>query len=127
MVLITKTILGDIASFFINETIGNVKIKRENFSGAGFEMFFGKDCKIAIFCYHQNMAKTTYPKSLFTRIYKDPQYRGKHVIVIANKVFATKTGKEKSELLDKLLKKYPRATPTITYIPKADNLILIFV
>lgn len=65
-------------------------------------------------------------QNLLVQVYSDPQYKGKHVIIIANKIFATKTGKAKSELLEKLLQKYPKYTPTITYIPKVDNLILIF-
>jgi len=64
-------------------------------------------------------------KNLIVQVYKEPKYRGKHVIIIANKIFTTKTGKAKSELLDKLLKKYPKETPTITYIPKVDSLILL--
>lgn len=65
-------------------------------------------------------------KNLLLKIYQSPKYKGKHIIAIGGKIYATKTGKAKSELLDKLLKKYPSTTPTITYIPKVDSLILIF-
>lgn len=57
-------------------------------------------------------------------IMSDPAYRGKHVIVIAGKVFTAKTGTQASKILDKLEKKYPKEIPAITYIPKADTLIL---
>lgn len=57
-------------------------------------------------------------------IMSDPAYRGKHVIVIAGKVFTAKTGRAANIILDKLEKKYPKETPALTYIPKADTLIL---
>lgn len=71
------------------------------------------------------MRKSRSLQNLLVKIYQDPKYKGKHVIIMDNKVFATKTGKAKSIILDKLLKKYPDKTPTITYIPKVDTLILI--
>lgn len=58
------------------------------------------------------------------KIMSNPRYKGKHIVVVAGKVFATKTGKEASKILDKLEKKYPKEIPAITYIPKADSLIL---
>jgi len=58
------------------------------------------------------------------KIWGNPRYAGKHVIIIAGKVFAAKTGKEASRLFDKLVRKYPSKTPTLTYIPKAESLIL---
>lgn len=57
-------------------------------------------------------------------ILRDPRYRGKHIIMIAGKVFTAKTGKEASKIFDKVTKKYPGKSPTITYIPKEDALIL---
>jgi len=57
-------------------------------------------------------------------VMNDPQYRGYHVVVIAGQVFKSKTGKGISKLLDEVEKKYPKETPAITYIPKADTLIL---
>lgn len=59
-------------------------------------------------------------------IMSNPRYKGRHLIVIAGKVFAAKTGKEANKILDKLEKKYPNEIPAITYIPKADALILWF-
>jgi len=55
---------------------------------------------------------------------ENKSYRGKHIIMIANKVYTATTGKNASKLFDKLTKKYPDKTPTITYIPKNDTLIL---
>lgn len=55
----------------------------------------------------------------------DPAYRGKHVIIIGGKVYTAKTGSQANKILDKLEKKYPKEIPEITYIPKADTLILI--
>jgi len=36
----------------------------------------------------------------------------------------SRTGKGISKVLDKMEKKYPKETPAITYIPKADTLII---
>jgi hypothetical protein len=63
-------------------------------------------------------------KITMLQIMNNPRYRGKHVIVIANKIFTAKTGTQVNKVLDKLEKKYPKATPAITYIPKSDSLIL---
>lgn len=52
------------------------------------------------------------------------RYRGKHVIVVAGKVFTAKTGERASQILTRIRHKYPKATPAITYIPDADTLIL---
>lgn len=64
-------------------------------------------------------------QGLMIKIYQNPKYKGRHIIAIAGQVFSVKTAKAKSRLLDKLLKKYPKETPTITYVPKADSLVLI--
>lgn len=63
-------------------------------------------------------------KNLLAKVYKSPQYAGKHIIIIKGKIYATKTGQASSELLEKLLNKYPKEVPTITYIPAEDSLIL---
>lgn len=63
-------------------------------------------------------------KNLLAQIYGDSKFAGKHIIIIGGKIYATKTGQASSELLDKLLKQYPREIPTITYIPAEDSLIL---
>ncbi|MFZ5366464.1 MAG: hypothetical protein ACOZBZ_04235 [Patescibacteria group bacterium] len=70
------------------------------------------------------MRKTS-TKTLISQAFKNPKYAGKHLVVIKGKIFATKTGKAQVSLLDKLVKKYPKETPTILYVPKADTLILL--
>lgn len=62
---------------------------------------------------------------LLSKAFKSPKYSGKHVIIIGGKVYATKTGAAASELLEKLLKKYPKEVPNITYIPSEETLILL--
>ena len=52
------------------------------------------------------------------------QYRGKHIIMIAGKVFSARTGKEASEIFHKVTKKYSGKKPTITYVPAEETLIL---
>lgn len=63
-------------------------------------------------------------KTTMINVMSNPLYKGKHIVVIAGKVFTAKTGKEANKILDKLEKKYPNEIPAITYIPKADTLIL---
>ena len=67
--------------------------------------------------------ETTAP--LISRVYQKPAYQGKHIIIIGGRIYATKTGSAKTELLERLLKKYPKDTPVITYIPAEDSLILL--
>lgn len=62
---------------------------------------------------------------LISQAYRTPKYQGKHIIVIGGKIYATKTGAAEAKLLDKLVNQYPKETPTILYVPKADTLILI--
>jgi len=72
------------------------------------------------------MAKQrTVTENLISKIYKDPKYKGKHIIIFGGKIYATKTGRAKTEILEKLLKKYPKEIPTITYIPTEESLILL--
>jgi len=54
----------------------------------------------------------------------NPAYKGKHVIVVAGKVFTAKTGEGASKILEEIRRKYPKEIPAITYIPDADTLIL---
>ena len=56
----------------------------------------------------------------------NPKYRGKHVVMIAGKVFAAKTGAQAARLFDRITKKYAGQTPTIAYMPKAETLILFY-
>lgn len=57
-------------------------------------------------------------------IFAESHYRGKHVVMIADKVFTAKTGKEASRIFDRVTKRYRSKIPTITYVPKEDALIL---
>lgn len=59
-------------------------------------------------------------------VLKSSRYKGKHVIVVAGKVFTAKTGEGALKILEKVEKEYPDEIPAITYIPKADSLILWF-
>lgn len=57
-------------------------------------------------------------------IFKNPRYRGKHVILAAGKIYTAKTGEGASEILRKLEKTHPRVVPEIAYLPKTKILIL---
>lgn len=73
-------------------------------------------------CYHEDMKKTI--SNPTSRLFSNPKYQGKHIVAIANKVFTADTGEAANELLTKAIKKHPRSTPTITYIPKDQMLVL---
>ncbi len=57
-------------------------------------------------------------------IFRNPRYRGKHIILAAGKIFTAKTGDGALEILKKIRKKYPDVTPEVAYLPKARSLIL---
>lgn len=61
---------------------------------------------------------------LMGQVFANPKYRGKHVIVAGGQIFTAATGKGASKILDRIHKKYPKETPSITYIPKVETLIL---
>lgn len=61
--------------------------------------------------------------SIPTKIFKDPQYRGKHLVLVGNKVLAAGSWAKASKVFDNWLKK-SKAPPTLTYIPREDALIL---
>lgn len=63
-------------------------------------------------------------KVSMTDIFKNPRYRGKHVILAAGKVYTAKTGEGASEILKKLEKTQPNVIPEVAYLPKAHSLIL---
>ena len=63
-------------------------------------------------------------KTMF-QIMADPQYRGKHIVVVKDQVYATKTGPQAGKVLEKVIKKYPKETPLVAYVPKDDSLILL--
>ena len=59
------------------------------------------------------------------KIFQDPKLKGKHIIVIAGHIFTARTGKEAVKIFNKVTKDYPGEQPTVTYIPKAESLILV--
>jgi len=60
---------------------------------------------------------------LIARVYANPRYRGKRVIIIHGNVFPSAGGKSGFRHLKALLQRYPGETPTIVYVPKAESLI----
>lgn len=65
------------------------------------------------------------PENLISLAFRDPKYSGKHIVVIGKKIHILPAGKSRAALLTKLIKKYPRQTPIITYVPTEDTLILL--
>ena len=70
------------------------------------------------------MKKPTNGHQLLARVYANPRYRGKHVIVIGGKVFVAHSAAAARRLFDRVTRAYPRSTPTLVYIPQADALVL---
>lgn len=64
-------------------------------------------------------------QTLLNKAYGDKQYKGKHIVIAGGKIFASKTAKKAGDILDEVIKKFPKDTPNITYIPQADTLIFI--
>lgn len=58
------------------------------------------------------------------KVFQDPKYRGKHIILVAGKVYTAKTGEEAAKILRQLEKTHPDVTPEVAYLPKARSLIL---
>lgn len=44
--------------------------------------------------------------------------------MVGEKVFTANTGDGAGRILERVRRKYPKATPAVTYIPDADTLIL---
>ena len=57
------------------------------------------------------------------QIFKNPKYRGKHVVLLGTKVLASGAWEKVSKVFDETIKK-SKKVPTLTYIPKEDALIL---
>jgi hypothetical protein len=57
-------------------------------------------------------------------IFKNPRYRGKHVILAAGKVYTAKTGEGAAEILKNVREKHPDVTPEVAYLPKTRSLII---
>lgn len=53
------------------------------------------------------------------------KHRGSIVMVVGDKVFATKRAKNVNKIVDKIEKEFHRR-PLITYIPKEGTLVLLF-
>lgn len=53
-----------------------------------------------------------------------PKYRGKHLVMVQNKIFTATTGQEAARIFREVVKKYPQDKPTITYVPNEGSLIL---
>jgi len=57
-------------------------------------------------------------------VFKNPRYRGKHVILVEGKVYTAKTGVEVARLWKKVEKEHPRSLPEYTFLPKGILTVL---
>jgi len=64
-------------------------------------------------------------QNLIAKVYANPRFRGRRVVIIHGKAFPTPGGTGGFEKLKRLLERYPEDTPTVVYVPKAETLILV--
>lgn len=55
-------------------------------------------------------------------ILENPAYKGKHIILVAGKIFTARTGTEAIKILEKARKEHPKAIPQVAYSPKGSSL-----
>lgn len=70
------------------------------------------------------MKKTKNGHQILQRVYADPRYRGKHLILVGGEVFVARSASDAPVLFDRVMRSRPRATPTLVYVPRVDTLIL---
>ena len=58
------------------------------------------------------------------RLLNNPANRGRHLILVAGKVFRAKDGRQALRILKYVHETFPKKKVTLTYIPKSDSLIL---
>jgi len=63
-------------------------------------------------------------RHLLKRVYTNPRYRGKHLIIIGNEVFVARSAADAPRLFERVMRSHPHTTPTLAYVPQADTLIL---
>lgn len=71
------------------------------------------------------MKTITHHSYSMKKIFQNPKLRGKHIIVIAGHIYTARTGRGALKIFNKITKEYPGEQPTVTYIPKAESLILV--
>ena len=70
------------------------------------------------------MKTATQGPSEIKKVLENPKFQGKHIIMIAGRIFSARSGKEAIKIFNRVTAQYPHAKPTVTYIPKAESLIL---
>ena len=66
-------------------------------------------------------------KKLLLSALSSPKYRGKHIVIVKDKIFSAQTGQAATKIFKEVVKKYPKEKPTITYVPKDGSLILFLI
>jgi len=61
---------------------------------------------------------------LMSQAMADPKNKGKHIIVVKNQLYTTKSSEKVIKILEKLIKEYPKEIPHVGYAIQADSLIL---
>lgn len=70
------------------------------------------------------MVKPTASQNRILKALSNPRYKGRHLVIVKNKVFSAQTGQQAAKLFKEVTTKYPQEKPTITYVPKEETLIL---
>jgi len=70
------------------------------------------------------MKKRKNGHQVLVRVYANPRYRGKHVIVVDDKIFVARSATDAPRLFDRVTRAHPRSVPTLVYVPQADALVL---
>lgn len=63
-------------------------------------------------------------KITMSDVFENPNYLGKHIILVKGKLYTALNGKQAAKILRKVRLEYPNSIPQITYLPKANSLIL---
>ena len=70
------------------------------------------------------LLRKTHSREYKTLLAREHRLRGKYVVIVGNRVFTAKSGKEAARLLSKVRKEFPTKTPLATFVPKEETLIL---
>lgn len=72
----------------------------------------------------KNNPRLSSSEKIIQRVLSEPSYKGKHIIMVNDKIFTARSGEGAAKILKIIRKRYPGVTPAIAYIPDADTLIL---
>ena len=60
---------------------------------------------------------------ILRKVYADPKYSGRHLVIVGRKIYAARTGREANRLLHRVMKERPKEAPLLVDVPGADTLL----